>query len=61
MTCMAGPKFFIVSFISKEGFHPLYLEIHLDAVGQPFDQIVQAAVVFGSEFIAAPIAANRCE
>ena len=37
MTCMAGPKFFIVSFISKEGFHPLYLEIHLDAVGQPFD------------------------
>ena len=42
MTCMAGPKFFIVSFISKEGFHPLYLEIHLDAVGQPFDQIVQA-------------------
>ena len=42
MTCMAGSEFFIVSFISKEGFHPLYLEIHLDAVGKPFDQIVQA-------------------
>ena len=30
-------------------------------MGQPLDQIVRLAVVFGSEFIAAPIAANRCE
>ena len=39
---MACLKIFIVGFIRKEGFHPLYLEIHLDAMGQPFDQIVQA-------------------
>ena len=37
MACMACLKIFIVGFISKEGFHPLYLEIHLDAVGKPFD------------------------
>ncbi len=42
MACVACLKIFIVGFIRKEGFHPLYLEIHLDAMGQPLDQIVQA-------------------